>query len=111
MNFQGRGQETAEKQQPSALDFVALFNIAMDDNEKQCGRKIALTHNITMAVNEYNKTVSVKKWKVDANKKKIIANLLRCPHEVLDILSTHYDQHKHAVSGLLVACAVFDIVD
>lgn len=45
----------------TTMDFVALFS------EKQAGRKIALSHNITMAVNEYNKGVSVKKWKVDAS--------------------------------------------
>lgn len=52
-----------------------------------------------MAVTEYNKTVAVKKWRIDANKKRLISNLLKCPHEVLKILTCHYDLHKHGVSG------------
>jgi len=78
---------------------VALFHIVLDDQEKQLGRKIALMHGISMAVTEYNKTVAVKKWRIDANKKRLISNLLKCPHEVLKILTCHYDLHKHSVSG------------
>ena len=95
----GRGQETSEKQAPSALEYVGLFNIALDENEKIQGKKLPLHANLTAVINDYNRTVAVRKWKVDGNKKKLLAHLLRCPHGVLQILAEHYDQRKHALSG------------
>lgn len=95
----GRGQETSEKQPPSALEYVGLFNMALDENEKIQGKKLPLHVNLTSVINDYNRTVAVRKWKVDGNKKKLLTHLLRCPPGILQILSEHYDQHKHALSG------------
>ena len=103
-NMRGRGQETSEKQAPSALEFVALFNLAIDETEKAQGKKQPLHLALTTAVNDYNKTVAVRKWRVDANKKKLLAHLLRCPPGVLHILAEHFDQHKHATSGAVFYC-------
>jgi hypothetical protein len=101
------GQETAEKQQPSALDFVAQFQLACNDYANQLGKKIPLVQGIGHVVAEYNKRVTVRKWRVDNNKKKIIINLLRCPQDVQKILAEHYDLHKHSVSGATGCSDVF----
>lgn len=101
------GQETAEKQQPSALDFVAQFQLACNDYANQLGKKIPLVQGIGHVVAEYNKRVTVRKWRVDNNKKKIIINLLRCPPDVQKILAEHYDLHKHSVSGATGCSDVF----
>ena len=96
----GLGQETAEKQQPSALEFVGLMGLAVDDLARaSSSKKIPLSQAVTTVVNEFNKKVVVKKWKIDPSKKKIILNLLRCPVSVSKILADHYDAHKHAQSG------------
>ena len=50
-------------------------------------------------ISDYNKSVTVRKWKVDTTKKKVITSLLKCPTDILEILSAHYDQHKHSQSG------------
>lgn len=95
----GLGQETAEKQQPSALEFVGHFAMAMDHRETQTGRKQPLTLALNYVVSEYNKGVRVKKWRVDGNKKKLVLALLKAPVAVYNILAAHYDLHKHSLSG------------
>ena len=99
-SFQGLGQETAEKQQPSALDFVGQLGMAYNEYVDSVGKKIPLSQGINHLVTEYNKHVKNKKWRIDNNKKRIIINLLRCPATCVSVLAAHYDQHKHAVSGV-----------
>ena len=99
--LQGLGQETAEKQQPSALDFVGQLGLALEEHVKSTGKKVPLFQGINHVVTEFNKTVTVKKWRIDPAKKRIITNLMRCPEEVTTILAEHYDQHKHSCSGTL----------
>lgn len=95
----GLGQETSEKQPPSALDFVALFSLAMKEHEESSGKKLPLVTALGNVVTEYNRGIAVKKWKVDSSKKKLIMHILRCPRGVLEILAEHYDDHKHSASG------------
>lgn len=95
----GLGQETAEKQQPSALEFVGHFAMAMDHRERLSGKKQPLNLALNQVVSEYNKGVSVKKWRVDGNKKKLVLALLKAPVDVYNILAAHYDLHKHSLSG------------
>lgn len=98
----GLGQETSEKQPPSALDFVALFSLAMKEHEESSGKKLPLVTALGNVVTEYNRGIAVKKWKVDSSKKKLIMHILRCPRGVLEILAEHYDDHKHSASGSAV---------
>ncbi|CAK9101078.1 unnamed protein product, partial [Durusdinium trenchii] len=81
------GQETAEKQQPSALDFVGQLGLALEEHVKSTGKKVPLFQGINHVVTEFNKTVTVKKWRIDPAKKRIITNLMHCPEEAQ--LSTH----------------------
>lgn len=74
----------------------------MDDREKTSGKKMPMAQALAQVINEYNKEVAVKKWRVDSNKKKLIYALLRCPVEIYELLSCHYDQHKHSQSGLFI---------
>ena len=112
-DYSGLGQETAEKQAPSALDFVGIFSQAVDACKAQNGRKVAQLQALNSCIAEYNRTVSVKKWRVDTNKRKIIANLLRVPIASVHTLAQHYDQHRHSSSGtpspLSVQCVWFEI--
>lgn len=43
--------------------------------------------------------MKVKKFKVDTLKRKLIGNLMKVPRDSIDILSEHYDLHKHTSSG------------
>ena len=112
-DYSGLGQETAEKQAPSALDFVGIFSQAVDAYKAQNGRKVAQLQALNSCIAEYNRTVSVKKWRVDTNKRKIIANLLLVPIASVHTLAQHYDQHRHSSSGtpspLSVQCVWFEI--
>ena len=92
------GQETAEKQAPSALDFVGHFGKALQ-SEIDSGKKLPMSQAIGQLVSAYNAKIKVKRWRVDSAKKRIVLNLLRCPSEVTELLAKHYDQHRHAVSG------------
>lgn len=71
----------------------------MDSLEKSSGKKLPLAQALGQVISDYNKSVSVRKWKVDTQKKKVITSLLKCPTDILDMLSVHYDQHKHSQSG------------
>ncbi|CAJ1361462.1 unnamed protein product, partial [Effrenium voratum] len=93
------GQETAEKQQPSALEFVGQFRQAVEIHNAATGKKLPLTQSLNHVVGAYNARVSVKRWRVDTNKRKIVWNLMRCPPTFGDKLAKHYDLHKHSVSG------------
>jgi len=97
------GQETAEKQAPSALDFVGHFGKALQ-SEIESGKKLPMSQAIGQLVSAYNAKIKVKRWRVDSSKKRIVLNLLRCPSEVTELLAKHYDQHRHAVSGWACFC-------
>lgn len=78
--------------------------------EKSSGKKLPLTQALAQVISDYNKCVSVRRWKVDTMKKRVITSLLKCPAAILDQLSVHYDQHKHSQSGepaLLIALRRF----
>ena len=85
----------------------------MDSLEKSSGKKLPLAQALAQVISDYNKSVSVRKWKVDTMKKKVIMSLLKCPTDVLEILSVHYDQHKHSQSGrpalLTALCRLFNL--
>ena len=72
------GQETAEKQAPSALDFVGHFGKALQ-SEIDSGKKLPMSQAIGQLVSAYNAKIKVKRWRVDSAKKRIVLNLLRCP--------------------------------
>ncbi len=99
---QGVGQESAEKQPPSALDFVGQFALAMDAHEKQTGKKQPMFQATQHVISEYNKGITVRKWRVDGIKKKMVMNILKSPTDILTILGAHYDRHKHGCSGWAV---------
>ena len=104
----GLGNETSEKQAPSALDFVGIFQQAVEAHRK-VHAKVSLQNALNQCIAQYNKTTSVKKWRVDTLKRKIVANLLKVPPQSIEILAEHYDMHRHTASGKacylhLVAC-------
>ena len=103
----GLGQETAEKQPPSALDFVGFFQQAMEADVRRTGKKRPICEAVHNLVSQYNQGTSVRKWKVDGAKKKIVINLMRSPTHVRAILAAHYDQHNHATSGTLLTSVFF----
>ena len=92
--------QTAEKSPPSELDFLAQFQAASAGLMKN-GRKLPQSMALTQCIQEYNKTVNVKRWRVDADasKKAIVLSLAQCPKSVVDLLAAHYDAHKHTQSG------------
>ena len=96
----GLGQETSEKQAPSALDYVGIFNQAvsvfLQDN-----KKVSNQSALNTCIADYNKSVTNKRWRVDSLKRKIITNLLRIPQESIEILASHYDLHRHTSSGAI----------
>ena len=102
MAIQGLGQETAEKQLPSALDYVGIFQQAVEAYKQSNGRKVAQQVALNSCVAEYNRGIKVKKYRVDTLKRKLLTNLLKVPQASLDILSEHYDLHRHSCSGLLL---------
>ena len=71
----------------------------MEAHRKQHGRKIALQAALNACIAEYNKLIKVKKFRVDTLKRKLIGNLMKLPKDSIDILSGHYDLHKHTSSG------------
>ena len=91
--------QTAEKSPPSALDFLAQFQAASAGLMKN-GRRLPQSMALTQCIQEYNKTVNVKRWRVDAAKKAIVLSLAQCPKAAVDLLAAHYDAHKHTQSGL-----------
>lgn len=95
----GLGQETAEKQLPSALEFVGQFRKAVEAHSATLGKRLPLSQALNTCIGEYNKRATVKRWRVDAHKRKIISNMLRCPAEVSTAIANHYDLHKHSMSG------------
>ncbi|CAK9067618.1 unnamed protein product [Durusdinium trenchii] len=94
----GLGQETAEKQAPSALDFVGIFNQAIQATMKENPRVSQLIA-LNTCIADYNKDVKIKRWRVDTLKRKIIGNMLKVPEETIRILAEHYDLHRHGSSG------------
>ena len=94
----GLGQETAEKQAPSALDFVGIFNQAIQATMKENPRVSQLIA-LNTCIADYNKDVKIKRWRVDTLKRKIIGNMLKVPEESIRILAEHYDLHRHSSSG------------
>lgn len=97
LNGQGLGQEKAERQPPSALEFCSQFELAVAQIRKSA--QIAKFQAVETAIKAYNARVNVKKWKVDNRRKKLITNLLNTPQEFRDTLFLHYDTHAHAASG------------
>ncbi|CAK9017407.1 Uncharacterized protein SCF082_LOCUS13627 [Durusdinium trenchii] len=88
------GQETAEKQQPSALDMVGIFDQAVAAFFQHNGRKVSFQSALNSCIADFNKSVKVRKFKVDTLKRKIITNLLKVPKESVAILAAHYDLHR-----------------
>ena len=96
---QGLGQETSEKQMPSALDFVGIFSQAVSAFTQSNGRRLSQQSILNTCIADYNRTQKVKKWKVDTMKRKIIGNMMRVPGHSLQLLAAHYDLHRHSSSG------------
>ena len=47
----------------------------------------------------YNRGVTIKRHRLDGARRTVIYNLLRAPQKVVDLVSEHYDRHRHKVSG------------
>ena len=96
----GIGNETAEKQAPSALEMLAMFKAAIACVRTGQKRQLPLRDALNQAVADYNRVV-IRKFKVDSGRKKMLLNLLRSPDDFLDCLTRHYDKHRHTQSGHL----------
>lgn len=69
LHLLGLGQETSEKQPPSALDFVALFSLAMKEHEQSSGKKLPLVTALGNVITEYNRGIAVKNGRWTARRK------------------------------------------
>ncbi len=71
----------------------------MDIESNKFGKKVAMATWVNNIVSDFNRDTKIKKYKIDAVKKKMILSLLRSPEECQTILALHYDCHRHHVSG------------
>ena len=71
---------TAEKQTPSAIDFVGTIRSAIDLERrmasKSAGSGKALKDLLSKVVAEYNRLVTVKKHRIDGSKRQLCYNML-----------------------------------
>lgn len=78
---------------------VGIFDQAVAAYFQSNGRKVSQQSALNACIADFNKSVKIRKFKVDTVKRKIITNLLRTPKESVAILAQHYDLHKHSSSG------------
>ena len=65
------------------------------------GRRATRRELLNKVITEFNKTVSVKKWRVTTERKKLIANLQASSEGFRTIVARHYDRYAHQCSGPL----------
>ena len=102
VNRQGIGNLTAEKQAPSALQYLAEFTKSVGLERKAGGeaaRRRSQKELLNRVIAAYNKTVSVKRYRVEGERKRLIFNLMRVRQDFLTLIARHYDKFGHAVSG------------
>lgn len=78
---------------------VGIFDQAVAAFFQHNGRKVSFQSALNSCIADFNKSVKVRKFKVDTLKRKIITNLLKVPKESVAILAAHYDLHRHSSSG------------
>ena len=97
----GLGYVTAEKVIPSPISMMAEIQEAISITKRtQRAGRTATRDLLTRVVADFNSLVTVKARRIDAKKKGLLYNLLRCPQGFLDTLHAHYDQFKHTESAL-----------
>ena len=123
----GLGARSAEKQPPSALQYMAemqkamaaekaltsrpsnlkpklaresLVNVLEAPTFREDVRKITSRELLGKCIADYNKLVTVKKWRIDSGKRKLISNLMDVGPEFRTALARHYDFYPHSTSGL-----------
>lgn len=69
---------TAQKQAPSALDYLGAMKQAVDLETRACkpGTSRALRDVLNRCIAEYNKMATNKKHRIDTERRKLIQNLL-----------------------------------
>jgi hypothetical protein len=102
------GNETAEKQAPSALTLYGEFKFALENirHSDPSKARTPLKDLLNFAIAQYKRTITNKKFRIETGKKKMILNLMRCPDKFSERLSWHYDLHRHSASGPLVLVVV-----
>lgn len=78
---------------------VGIFDQAVNSYLNTNGRKVSQQSALNACIADFNKSVKIRKYKVDTLKRKIITNLLKVPKESVACLAQHYDQHRHSSSG------------
>ena len=80
LEHQGVGYVTAEKQSPSALDLLGVFRQAVDTERRQAqskpGSSKALKDLLNKVIGDFNKLVTVKKHRIDTQRKALVYNLI-----------------------------------
>ncbi|CAK8994487.1 unnamed protein product [Durusdinium trenchii] len=94
------GFVTEEKIQPSPLAITGDISQAINIERRMSRTRTALKDVLNRVVADFNRLTTVKKHRIDAGRKSLIYNLLRCPSEFLNALHAHYDQCKHSESAL-----------
>lgn len=91
--FQGLANRTSDKQRPGPLDLTLLFKEIV--RLKKISSPTSSTRDLLMkAVQEYNKSISNRNWRVKDEVKKLVYNLIRCPVDVLDLLKRTCDKYR-----------------
>ncbi|CAE7329242.1 unnamed protein product, partial [Symbiodinium sp. CCMP2592] len=75
-NLTGLGARTAETQAPSALQYMAEIEQAMKCEKALTTRKVTTRELLSKCIADYNKLITVKKWRIDSGKRKLISNLM-----------------------------------
>lgn len=123
---------TSEKQAPSPISMAAEIGEAIKAEKAagRCGAKTPLKDSLGKVIAEYNKLTTIKRHRIESNRRALIYNLplgtwltkripqtnislknhdwvlifanlrLRSPTEVMTLLHSHYDAYKSEVSGL-----------
>lgn len=100
VSISGLGFVTEEKIQPSPLAITGDISQAINIERRMSRTRTALKDVLNRVVADFNRLTTVKKHRIDAGRKSLIYNLLRCPSEFLNALHAHYDQCKHSESAL-----------
>ena len=100
--FQGLANRTSDKQRPGPLDLTLLFKEIV--RLKKISSPTSSTRDLLMkAVQEYNKSISNRNWRVKDEVKKLVYNLIRCPVDVLDLLKRTCDKYRWEQSATWLA--------
>lgn len=96
----GLGFVTSEKITPSPIAILGDISQAISIERRLSRSRTGLKDVLQRVVAEFNRLISLRRHRIDSQRKSLIYNLLRTPQEFLQVLHRHYDVFKHAESAL-----------